>query len=67
MGDELTAKETCCFNCKNKEICRLVNNMWQPDFKRNLGLATVQDKRTKFFEAVERYLAKVCDYYELEI
>lgn len=64
---ELTPTEVCCFNCKNKDICRLVNNIWHPDFKRNLGLATIADKRTKFFEAAERFLAKVCEYYEPEI
>lgn len=65
--NDLVPKETCCFNCMNKPICRIVNSIWHPDFKRNLGLATIADKRTKFFEAVERFLAKVCEHYELEV
>lgn len=65
--DELTSKEVCCYNCKTKDICRIINNIWHPEFKKNLGHATIPDKRTKFFEAVERFLAKVCEYYEPEV
>lgn len=65
--DELKAVEICCFNCKLKSICKIVNNIWSPEFKRNIAQAAEADKVQRFFEATERLLAKICDFYEPEI
>ena len=65
--DELKAVETCCFNCRLKKICRIVNNIWSADFKKNIAQASEQDKIQKFIEASERLLARICDLFEPEL
>jgi len=67
MKDELKAVETCCFNCKLKSICQIINNIWSPEFKRNIAKAAEADKVQRFFEAVERFLANICDFYNPEL
>ena len=65
--DELKAVETCCFNCKLKSICQIVNNIWSPEFKKNIAKASEADKVQRFFEATERLLAKICDFFDPQL
>lgn len=67
MRDELKAVETCCFNCKLKSICRIVNNIWSSEFKKNIAHASEADKVQRFFEAAERLIAKICDFYDPQL
>ena len=67
MRDELKAVETCCFNCRLKTICKIVSNIWSADFKKNIAPASEADKVQKFFEAAERLLARICDYFEPQL
>lgn len=61
--DKLEPLEVCCFNCQHKEICRLVNEIWHPQFKQRLRSIAPLNKQQQFFEAAERMLARICDKY----
>jgi len=65
--DELEGIEVCCFNCRHKDICRIVNGIWHPDFKMNLQKAAELGNQQKFFEGVERMLARICDKFDSRI
>lgn len=55
--------EICCFQCGNKAFCNVVNSMWHPDFKKNLGNVAERPRMVKFTEGVERMLARICDHF----
>lgn len=65
--DELSPVEICCFNCRLKNICKIIGNIWSSEFKKNIAQASEADKIQKFFEASERLLAKICDYFDPQI
>lgn len=62
--ERLEDPEICCWNCRNKGICALVHGLYTKDFKGILLQVAGREKATMFFEAVERVLAKVCDFYD---
>lgn len=53
-----------CFNCRHKSICMIVNNLWPGDFKQRFGQVVKAEDRNKFFEAVERILARLCTHFD---
>ena len=59
--------EICCFQCAHKLICNVVNPIWHPDFKKNLRKVAQLDRQQKFFEGVERMLARICDHFSPDI
>lgn len=64
---EITEVETCCFNCRHKAICMVVQFMWNDKFKPRLAAVMRAENRVKFFEAVERVLARLCDHFDPNI
>lgn len=59
--------ETCCFNCRHKSICMVVQFMWNENFKPRLAAVMKPEDRPKFFEAVEKVLARLCTHFDPNI
>lgn len=66
-NERLDGADVTCFNCMNKSFCNVVNPMWDPNFKKNLGNVAERPRMVKFFEGVERMLARICDYFSPNI
>ena len=56
--------EINCFNCANKGICIVIERLFPVEFKTLLArTATPQDMK-KFYEAVEKMLARICQNFQ---
>lgn len=62
--EEYLEVEVCCYNCRHKDICMIVQSMWDEKFKPRLKAVMKPEDRQKFFEAVERILARLCTHFD---
>lgn len=56
--------EINCFNCANKNICVVINNLFPPEFKSLLSRVASREDMQKFYEAVEKMLARICQNFQ---
>ena len=56
--------EINCFNCANKEICIIVKSMFPIEFRSALAKVASRPDMQKFYEAVEKMLARICQSFQ---
>ena len=56
--------EINCFNCENKEICIVIDRLFPVEFKTALAKVASHQDMAKFYEAVEKMLARICQSFQ---
>lgn len=56
--------EINCFNCENKEICIVIDRLFPVEFKTALAKVASHPDMAKFYEAVEKMLARICQSFQ---